>query len=365
MIVRCSQLARPMVCAGFMFLDFEKLDTTSPAAEEGTAAGELLQLQLEGRPIPYRATNGVYFDDDMKFYTKPLAQDIFSRANGQVLCEQRIDWVTRSGVVIKGQYDASYVDHYGRLCIDDLKYGWGIVEVKENWQLIGYAIGEIIRRGQYFREIVFRILQPRPHHEEGPIREWVISYDELLVLKERIETRFLEIANGKADLQTSSKCKYCPAAGEACGAFNRLFYRALEVSTHLIQDKLTEKEIADQIDHIKRAEEVLKIKLDSLMELGTARIRAGKIIPGYVQTNKYGHREWKQGVNADTVKVMTGLDVQETVLMSPAKVEKMGLKKKLLEQLTTTKITGVRLEKKNSTEVGNKIFGTTNPLGGI
>src|SRR5207253_5531368 len=141
--------------------------------------------------------------------------------------EVRIDWMTKSGIWIRGQYDAAYVDKQGRLCIDDLKYGWGIVEVEENWQIIGYAIGEVIRRGQAFEWIVFRIAQPRPHHEDGPIREWVISYSQLLELKERIEVRMQQLADGLKTFQTSDKCKYCKGVAEACPAFSRLFYRAL------------------------------------------------------------------------------------------------------------------------------------------
>jgi len=152
MHVRCSGLARPMVCAGYAFLDLPR-SSTNPAAEQGTAAGEYLEKLLTNRPMGSTASNGVYFDDDMKFYTTPIYEDVMSRAADQVLCETRIDWETSSGIMIKGQYDIAFVDKEGRLCIEDLKYGWGIVEVKENWQLLGYAIGEVIKRGKPFQEI--------------------------------------------------------------------------------------------------------------------------------------------------------------------------------------------------------------------
>lgn len=363
MEIRCSKLARPMVCAGYIFLQAEDSEGGDPA-KEGTACGELLQLTLEKKPIGDIASNGVRFTEDMRFHVGPLAQDIFNRAVGDIKCEQKIEWQTHSGIWIRGSYDVSYVDKRGYLCIDDLKYGWGIVEVKENWQTLGYAIGEVIRRGQAFSHISIRILQPRPHHEDGPIREWVISYQELLQYKEKIERRMQEIADGRKDFQTSSQCKYCKGAAEECPAFSRLFYRSLEVSMDFVQDSITNEELARQLDQVKRASEAIKIKSDSLVELGTSRIKKGELIPGYIQSNSYSQREWKPGISPEAIKVMTGKDIMEKTMMTPAKAEKLGVSKELVKQLSSSRMTGVKLEKKNGSDVGNKIFGNQNPTGG-
>ncbi len=361
--IRSSKLARYMICAGYMHLDVEETPA-GDAAKEGTAAGEYLEGLLTGKTLGTVASNGVYFDEDIKFYMSNLAKEITPRTTTPILCETRIDWQTRSGIWIRGQYDAAFIDTNGRLCIEDLKYGWGIVDVKENWQLLAYAIGEVIRRGQPFKEVSLKIHQPRPHHEDGSTREWLITYEQLLEYKEKIEVRMQELADGLKTFTTSKQCKYCSGAAEACTAFSRLFYRALEVSTEFHQDSLSDEEIARQLDQIKRAEEVIKIKSDSLVELGINRIKKGSIIPGYVQVDKFGHRNWKKGVSADALKLMTGIDVMEQNFMSPAKVEKLGVSKELVKQLTECKLTGVKLEKKDSSEIGNKIFGNVNPIGG-
>lgn len=358
--IRCSQLARPMVCAGFLFLDFEK-SVGGDAAREGTAAGEYLERMLLNKVLGTVASNGVYFDEDMKFHTKPIYDDVEERAYGEVRCEQRIDWVTRSGIAIKGQYDIAFVDNNGTLCIEDLKYGWGIVEAKENWQLLGYAIGEVIRLGRVFDKISLKIHQPRPHHEDGTTREWLLTYNELLEYKEKIELRMEAIVEGERTLNTSKHCKYCDAAAEACPAFSRLFYRALEVSTEFVQDNLTELEIANQLNQIKRADEVIKIKKDSLTELGASRIKKGKIIPGYVTANTYTNRMWNTNVTPESIKMMTGVDVTKSSFMSPAQAEKAGVPKDLSKALSAKRFKGVKLEKGNATDIGNKIFG--NPQG--
>ena len=353
-------MARPMICAGFVFLDLPK-SPGNPAAEEGTAAGEYLERLLLNKPISAMASNGVYFDDDMKFYLTPICEDIKSRTVSDILCEHKIDWQTSSGIVIKGRPDIAFVDNNGQLCVEDLKYGWGIVEVKENWQLIAYAIGEVIRRGQAFETISLKIHQPRPHHEDGSTREWILSYTELLQYKDRIEKRMQEIADGRKDFQTSPQCKYCQGTGEACPAFNRLFYRSLEITTEFFQDSIDNDELSAQLDQVKRAEEVIKIKKDSLNELGVLRIKQGQIVPGYTQTAKYGNRVWKKGIAPEAIQMMTGKNVIETNLMSPAKAEKMGVSKELVNQITEKFFKGNKLEKKNTTEIGNKIFGTSIP----
>ena len=357
--IRASKLARYMVCAGYMSLNLPESEG-GEAAREGTACGELLEALLTDKQVGTTASNGVFFDNDMKFYMQPLSEEIKSRAASPILCETRIDWQTKSGIWLRGQYDAAFVDHQGRLCIEDLKYGFGIVEVENNWQLLTYAIGEVIRRGQSFKEISLKIHQPRPHHEDGYSREWVITYEQLLGYKEQIEKRMQELVDGRNDLQTSKQCKYCTGAAEACPAFSRLFYKSLEITTEFHQDSLTEQEIAMQLDQIKRAEEVIKIKLDSIKELALNRIKSGKLIPGYIQADKFSDRKWKTGVTAETIKMLTGKSISEETMLSPFKAEKI-LDKNLVKSLCESTLIGVNLVKKDSSKIGNKIFGNENP----
>lgn len=359
-LIRCSGLARPMECAGFLsFEDLPDFPSGEPA-EEGTAAGELLVRLLHGQSIPLQASNGVYFNDEMHHYLRPIAEEINGNRQSEILCEKRIDWQTRSGIWISGSYDISFVRD-GRLYIDDLKYGWGIVEVKKNWQLLGYAIGEIIRRQMSFDEIVLRIHQPRPHHEDGTTREWVLKYSELLAYKEKIDARMDQIVGGDHSLSTGKQCKYCPAAPEACPALNRLFYRALEVSTEFYQDSLTEKQLADQLDHAKRAAEIIKIKTDSLEQLAALRIKAGKIIPGYITEERWGDRKWKDYVTPEVVETLTGKTITTKEMLSPAQAEKRGVSKEFISALVDRKFLGQKIVKKDAGEIASKIFGSEAP----
>ncbi len=356
--IRCSGLSRPMTCAGSLFFKDLPEQPTNAAAEEGTAAGEYLQYLLENnlaKPPQHNAKNGVAFDRDMEFYTRPIAEKILSDA-ANVRCEQSIDWQTKSGIWIKGQYDIAYHDD-NTLYIEDLKYGWGIIEPNENWQLLGYAIGEVIRLQRHFEKIVFRIHQPRPHHEEGPTRTWEISYATLLEYMQKIEDRCHDIVAGERSLVTSSKCRYCPAAGAACPAISKAMYRGIEVAHDHLQDDLTNEEISFQLDLLSRVTEVLKIKTDSLNALAVDRVKQGQLIPHSVTEANYGHRNWNGDVDPETIKILTGKNIVREELLSPAQAEKIGVPKDFVAALTSKKFLGQKLVRKDGSDIGNKIFG--------
>lgn len=362
--IRCSSLDRFMKCPGFAYFTDLPPNETNDAAEEGTAAGELLQSMLEQRTLTptvgITAKNGYRFDHDMYFYVTPIANEILSK-NVPVSCEQRIDWKAHESIYIRGQFDICYqIDN--TLYIEDLKYGWKIVDVKENWQLLGYAIGKIISlsmNGNVPEFINFKIHQPRPHHEDGKTREWIISCNELMNnYYQQILKQAIVIMSGKAERCTGSQCRYCPAAGEKCTTFNRALNNALDVTmAEFRQDTLTEKQIADQLEILQRASQLIKIKFESLEQLACSKIKEGKVIPGYGIEEKLGDRTWNNDVDPEMVKMLTGKDLTEKVLMSPAKAEKMGISKRMIESLVTRKFTGTKIKKKDFSKDAEKAFG--------
>lgn len=355
--INASGLSRVMNCAGS--LSFKDLPEELPSekAKEGVAAGEYLEhLINKNENIPIHARNGVNFDEDMKFYAQTIHQEIRERAgDGEIICENKVNWQTHSGIWIKARLDASFVCGTV-LYIDDYKYGWGLVEAKENWQLLAYGIGEVIKRNVSFSEVVLRIHQPRPHHEDGVTREWRISYSELLKYKDTIEKRMTEIVQGEDSLVSGDQCRYCRASA-VCPAFNKAFYRGVDVIHEFIQDNITEKELSFQLDLLDRVTDILKIKKSSLETLAVHRIQNGKLITNWVSEETFGHRKWKKGISPDVIKTLTGKDILQKSMMSPAKAEKMGIAKDFIASLVERPFAGQKLKRRNTTDLGNKIFG--------
>lgn len=358
--IRCSSLDRYMKCPGFAQMTDTLPNLSNPAAEEGTAAGELLQAMLEQRSLKPNvssvAKNGVRFDSDMYFHLTPIAQEILAK-NVMISCEERVDWVPAQGVAIRGQFDISYIIG-DTLYIEDLKYGWKIVDVKENWQLLGYAIGKMIQSPVGPKYIQFTIHQPRPHHEEGRSRVWKITREELGKYYGEICNRMTQIAAGSRELITGTHCKYCPAAANRCPAISRSMYNGIaEVMYDFKQDDLTEAEIAEQLRLLEDVASLVKIKQDSLNDLACLKLKEGKHIPGYGLEEKFGDRSWKADVTPEAIECLTGLVIVEKVIMSPAKAEKLGVDKKLVKELVERKYIGVKAVKKNFEKDAEKVFG--------
>lgn len=369
--VRCSSLHRFMTCVDHLKLNLRELQGESEPAREGTAVGEYLSEMIRQRtdqPVfGVDASNGYFVNEDMKFYARDTYRNVLEAAQGNPIeTEERIDWVADS-CTIRGQFDISFVTG-GRmengfrvgatLHIEDLKYGWGIVEAKDNWQLLGYAIGQhkrLLEKGIYIDNVVLRIHQPRPYHAEGPIRTWVITKDELLGYYHQVVAQVRAYYSGGA-LVTGSGCKYCDAAA-ACPALNKAFHQAVDIVLRDYEEKeLTNEDVSKLIAIIERAEEVIEIKSTSVKQLAMSRLQNNQVIPGYGMVQKFGDRAWKPGITAETIKMMTGVDITKTDMMSPAQAEKAGLNKKMVAQIAVKPPKGFEIKKVNINEQADKLF---------
>lgn len=354
MDIHASSLHRAMYCAGSLF--FKDLPPQEPgeAAKEGTAAAEYLEKLIKGESIGTHASNGVPFDEDMEFFAKQTLKEI-PLSEVSIMAEERVDWSLTSNYYLKGRLDVAFVKN-DVLHVDDYKYGFGLIEAEENWQLLGYAIGTIIKLGEAFKTIKLRIHQPRAHHEDGTTRTWEITYDDLVGYKKKIQERFRSIEEGNDHLMTGPYCKYCPAAA-SCPAFNKAYHRSVEVIQSFVQDDLSDEELSFQLDLINRIEDLVKTRKDSLEQLAIYRLKENKLIPNYVTKERYGHRKWKPGVTAESIKLLTGIDVSKSALLSPAQAEKRGLPEQLLNDLASRPLLGQKLKRVDSKKLGDKIFG--------
>lgn len=360
--IRCSSLHRFMTCVGHMSLDLRTQDEESEPAREGTAVGEYLSEMIRQRTdtpnFPVNASNGYFVNDEMKYYARETYNRVLSTAGIQTVeTEERIDWPADS-TIIRGQFDISYVVGT-TLYVEDLKYGWGIVEAEENWQLLGYAIGQkfrLLNKGIYIDNIVITIHQPRPYHPKGSVRSWTITADELNSYYFKVIAQVREFTSNNKSLVTGSACKYCDAAA-ACPALNRAFHNAVDLVLRDYEEKeLTNEDIAKLVSIIERAEDVIEIKSKSIKQLAINRLQNNQVIPGYGIAQKFGDRKWKDGVTAETIKMMTGFDIMKSDMMSPNQAEKAGINKKLTEQLTIKANKGFDLTKINVNEQANKLF---------
>lgn len=363
--IRCSSLHRPMQCLGYLSIGDRIIEEAGQPAKDGTACGELLSEMIRQRTdtpkVGTSASNGTFFDKDMWFYARDTYNTILQRAQGNhIETEERIDWMTPAGITIRGQFDISFAVG-NTLYIEDLKYGYGIVEPKENWQLIGYAIGQAQRLGKLYNYqpdyISLTIHQPRPYHEDGRVRTHVITWQELLKYYQDICQRMYDYTTGVKTLATGSACKYCDA-GSACPALNRAANNSLDVVLNEWSEKpLSNSEVAEQYELLSRAYELIELRKKSIEQLAISRIQNNQIVPGYSFEMTYGDRKWKSNVTPNSIKALTGVDIiKEPEIMSPAQAEKAGVSKKITAALTEKPTKGPKLVKKDTEKEANQIL---------
>lgn len=341
--IRASGLARVMACQGSVALAAQCPEPeSSEAAREGTAAHEAAELVVTGHApdldalIDRQMSNGVFVTAEMADHLR-LYVDMVKRAQ----IELHGEWSPCDGVTITGTTDAVYYNQeHNTLCVTDLKYGWRIVEVKDNWQLIAYAI---LQGGLSLGVecISMSIYQPRPWHPDGSLRTWTIKREELEKYALRISSWLSALGN---ELETGSHCTYC-AALATCPAARQMQYNAIDVALNGdTPDTLTGDALSTQLDALAIAADRIKLRQDALQDAALAAIQSGKHVAGWTATQAFGNKTWKDGVTPDAVAALTGRqDLSPPALITPTQAIKRGVDTSLIDVLAHRPARGMKL----------------------
>ena len=229
-----SQAERIINCPGSVLLSRGVPNKTNDASEEGTAGHaclefifnnrKLLKNKITRKQILDKAEESftigesgkkIYWTQDMIDY----ALDALSWFNEQlspsstVYVEQKLDASKFTTDDQGSTLDLAMANWNAReLLIADYKYGKSVVNVENNSQLIYYALGMLVflKGWSKFDRIRCVIIQPRAHHKDGPIREWVISVDDAIVWGKRFKKAVNLALKPNAPLKYSDKyCFFC------------------------------------------------------------------------------------------------------------------------------------------------------------
>lgn len=355
LVTTATELPRLMVCIGSRLMpaalppdhDHEKRD-------EGNAAHWLSKEWFDGRipdPKPgIKAYNGYVITSDMIDHVGEYLSQLEA---GEMEIE-----TTFSGHEFEVRGRADHIsfrnDHLQRLTIDDFKYGYRIVEPEHNWTLIAHAIGWCVRNRVTPREIVLRIHQPRPYHARGPMREWSLSYVDLMTLYGDISQR---LGNPTDELRAAiSVCAKCHAIYD-CPAARKASMNAIDACDLAFSDTLPNPVLAHEYETLERAEATIKTRREALAELMTHKIKSGEVITGYALQNRYANRTWIPGLTGAALSAASGKDLTKDATVTPAEAERRGVPKEVVEKLTTRAMIGVKLDRIDADAVARKRFG--------
>lgn len=382
-------------CPGSILMESSVGDSSSDAANEGTAAHELAAWCLEdvsrspdhmlGRVIDITAdttalrflmggaphegdTNRWPVTDEMVESVETYVDYVRSRA-GELTIEERLD-MTHVHPDCWGTGDALVYDPAEQhLYVIDLKYGRGVlVEVEENNQLSLYGSGAAKRfHNRGVKTISLVIIQPRAVHEDGPIRSETITAAELSARERKLQNAAMEVDRARTQLPTmvhgdwlkefvfaGDWCRFCKvgatcpvraqqAMEDAAAEFEPITQSAdLSAVTTLSPDalgRLLGK--ARQIQHWIKAVE----------EHAHAEATEGRMPDGFKLVATRATRKW---TDEETLKIMAPVlfgDLSpedlyaEPKLRSPAQLEKLLPKERRgeLSKFVTKKSSGTNL----------------------
>ena len=335
-LLSASGAHRWMSCPPSAVLESGEPESTSDAAEQGTAAHALAEHKLR-KDMKQRSKRPVspWQDDEMEEHTSDYATFVLEQLaearetcpDAQLLIEQRLDFshLVPGGF---GTGDAVIIAE-PRLQIVDLKYGLGVlVEAENNPQLMLYALGALHAFEPLYdiTEVSVTIFQPR----RGNVSTWTITTEELLVWAEtEVAPKAALAAAGEGEFRSGSWCQFCKLA-PTCRA------RA-EASLELAKfefappAELTDAEIAEVLTQIPL---LTKWASDVEAYAASLAINQGKQWPGFKVVAGRSIRKYQdEKAVAEAAEAAGYTDIYDRKLITLTQMERLMGKKTFIEIL--------------------------------
>lgn len=317
----------------------------SDPAREGTCAAWVAEMVLSGQApdsaslVDTAHENGWVVDATMARHVQGYV-DMLRNRGGEIDAERKVKLNDR----IQGTPDAFAVLGGDHLFVDDLKYGYEIVEATTP-QVVIYA-GALLRhltsRGRIIRRVTLGIYQPRAYHSLGIHRTRWLYPEDLMREVHVIEAAAERAHRDEAIAAPGSHCRRCSGAAY-CHAVAHEVYECFHRMLNGQQRQMTPAEMAEELTFLDMAEAMFKGRRDAVEAEANARISRGENIPGWMRESGHGHRRWT--ASAATVEAMTGVDPRDTSkMLTPAELERRGADPEIVKVLTETPRTKAKLK---------------------
>ncbi len=209
--IGASSMHRWKNCPGSIALSAGIPNKAGVAAQEGTAAHELIGLALE-RAFSSNVPTRVVLDDIIKAVTVYSDYIESIKKDNPVHIEHSFN-MNDIFANLYGTADCVIYDKATKtLHVIDYKHGAGIpVDVIDNLQLSYYALGALHTLGYPCLHVQMTIVQPRCYHPGGFIRHWTVSALYFIEFELELIKAAKETKKKKAKLNAGDHCMFCPA----------------------------------------------------------------------------------------------------------------------------------------------------------
>lgn len=316
----------------------------SPSSLEGTAAHWAVQMLLQGTPaaVGTQAPNGVAVTQEMLEAAELVRDDIAATLGpdwAKYLVIERPVQIPRVHPTLNWgtpDYRAWGRLNNGRLCLYvwDFKFGHGVVEAFENWQMTDYTAGLLDEAGvdgiQDQETVVEMIvIQPRAFHRQGPVRRWRVQASDLrahvniLANAARVAT-----APNPPATPTPEGCENCTGR-HACEALQRAAYAVADKGGQYGALDLPPHALGLELRALKRAQALLDARVTGLEAQVVATIKRGALVPFWMMESVPGRLAWtRPAAEVFALGDMLGIDLRkaaEPITPTQAKAAAKGM----------------------------------------
>lgn len=262
------------------------------------------------------------------------------------------------------------------LRLRDYKYGFGLVDEFENWQLIPYAVG-IVDTMQIPDDAIVEmtIVQPRAFHKRGPVRSWRIPVKNLRPYAERAHAAAMRAVPDEQDhtaevpeAVVGEHCIYCPAR-HICQTFQYASTKLVEFIGKAESTALPPEAVGAELIIIEAAEKLVKARRESLQTQAETYLRQGKRVLNYGMEPTQTKLKWNEGVTANEILALGTLlekDLHKprgeingmaSPVVTPAQAIKSGIDEAVINQYAS-RSKGYKLTRE--TNEARRAFGDIN-----
>ncbi len=326
-----SGMGRLMQCPGSYTLAAKYPQEATEASIEGTLAHAVAAAKLKSEPLLDFKDADV--TDEMIEYADQYYNHVVP--DQATMVEEYVDcsaihpdcWGTPDVYKIKREIKL--------VMLWDYKFGYRPVEVKNNWQLITYALGiKTMLKLSDDWSFQLGIYQPRAAHRDGPYRRITLTGAELMAYLPRIKEGILAAWEPNAVCKVGDYCLYCPAAAH-CQTLGAVAGSILDWVHYTNQPfDLAPAFESAELFKLNRAVDLLKARITGIEQSVIGGLKAGKQGYGHMLEQGVGREAWSCSI--EEVKQLGNLFSVVTVVEKPI-TPKQAIAKKIPAEIVRTK----------------------------
>lgn len=336
-------------------------DEDETVREEGTACHwSAHQNVISGQRVPvgHMAPNNVPISEEMHdahdMYFSAVREWGVSQAYFElpVICRRISQFC--GGTLDVGAYDPERKTIF----VGDLKFGFRFVDVRNNWQLLCYAVG----LQDYFGIASdvdlwfdFLIVQPRSYHREGPVRRWKVHATEIRPLINQLTNAASLAMSHNPSCYVNNGCNRCPGRSR-CVTLQNAALGALEDSHLATPHDLPFLAAEDELRRLRAARAYIEARITGLEQQVTYGMRKGSASRHFALEQEAGRLIWKEGAEAiiSNIAKLYGVEINTNKIITPTQAMKK-LPPAFVAQHAHRPMGGVKLVNIESSKVGRKL----------